>query len=259
MAEAKKIMDRPVVVMMMGASIDGRIVHRPGLTMFDCDPGAPVLPDAGEGGGEEMAAAIEAAWHPQGEIMGSATLMRESDPLRELPAYDGDPRPLYEDFLPEEVLAATTSWAILVDGRGRCRSGYDCSNEAPGRHILHLTSRAAAPEHLAFLRRERIPYLVGGEEHADLPDALRKLRGKLGIECVRLIGGGTLNGAMLRAGLIDEIHLHLWPALIGGHATPTLADCADLAPGESPTVLELLSATPGQNGYLWLHYRVRNP
>jgi 2,5-diamino-6-(ribosylamino)-4(3H)-pyrimidinone 5'-phosphate reductase len=251
-------MDRPYVIMCMGASIDGRITYGPGLTMWRRHPADDARPDAGKAG-EAVVAAIEATWHPQGEIMGSATFVGESDPLRELPAWEGgDPEPLYEDFLPEEVLQSTTSWGILVDGRGRGRSGYKCSNEGPGRHILHLTSRAAAPEYLAFLRRERIPYLVDGERHVDLPAALRKLRGRLGLKCVKLMGGGTLNGAMLRAGSIDEILLELWPTLIGGRATPTLADGVDLGPQEWPPLLELLSVTPGQNGYLLLHYRVRH-
>jgi len=225
--------------------------------MWHRHPADDARPDGGKAG-EAVVAAIEAAWHPHGDIWGSATFIRESDPLRELPVWDGDPRPLYEDFLPEEVLQATTNWAVLVDGRGRCRNGYKCTTDGPGRHILHLTSRSAAPEYLAFLRRERIPYLVDGDEHVDLPAALRKLRSELGVECLKLMGGGTLNGAMLRAGLIDGILLDLWPTLIGGRSTPTLADCADLGPEEHPPVLELLSVTAGQNGHLWLHYRVRN-
>ena len=249
-------MDRPYVIMCMGASIDGKITYGPGLTMGHRHPADDARPGAGKAG-EAVVAAIEAAWHPQGEIMGSSTLVRESDPLGELPAWSGgNPGPLYEDFLPEDVLHSTTSWAILVDGRGRCRSGYKCTNEGPRRHILHLTSRAASTEYLAFLQREHIPYLADGEKHVDLPAALRKLRGKLGLNCVKLIGGGTLNGAMLRAGLIDEIVLELWPTLIGGRGTPTLADGADLGPKEWPPMLELRSVTPGQNSVLLLHYRV---
>lgn len=249
-------MDRPYVIMMIGASIDGRITYGPGLTMFHRHPADDARPGDGNAG-EAILAAIEAAWHPQAEMMGSVTVMRESDPLRALPAWVGDPEPLYEDFLPGEVLQSTTSWAILVDGRGRCRSGYNCTKEGPGRHILHLTSRAAAPEYLAFLHDKRIPYLVDGDKHVDLPAALRKVRTKVGLKCVKLFGGGTLNGVMLRAGLIDEILLNVWPTLIGGQRTPTVADCADLGPEEHPPLLELLSVTHGQNGHLLLHYRVK--
>ncbi len=247
---------RPYVIMQMSASIDGRIALGPNMTMFDTHPAAAVIPDEA-GLWDKVSKAIEATWHPQATMMGSGTVERAGAPLRELPPFEGDPEPLYEDYLPEAVTAVTRTWAVAVDGRGRSRGGYKAT-ETPGNHILHLTSRAAPPEHLAFLRREQIPYLIGGEHHADLPGALRKLTTSLGIRVLRLWGGGTLNGVMLRAGLIDEIHLILQPALYGGDRTPTLADCADLGPDDRPAILELVSATPQPNGYLWLHYRVTN-
>ena len=70
---------------------------------------------------------------------------------------------------------------------------------------------------------------------------------------MRLWGGGVLNGVMLRAGLVDEVHLILKPVLIGGRRTPTLADCDDLAADERPAVLRLVSARPQEHGFLWLH------
>ncbi len=188
--------------------------------------------------------------------MGSRTLVREDAPLRELPDYKGNARTLYRDFLPKAIVARTRHWCILVDGRGRCRSGYTAA-ENPGEHIIHLVSRAAPAEYLAFLRRQRIPYLIGGKEHADLKGALRKLRKLLGVRTIRLCGGGMLNGAMLREGLIDEIHLALWPMLMGGDRTPTLADCRDLLPDEQPAILQLVSAEAQEDGYVWLHYKVR--
>jgi 2,5-diamino-6-(ribosylamino)-4(3H)-pyrimidinone 5'-phosphate reductase len=249
-------LDRPYVVMQMAASIDGRIAFGPGLTMFDRHPASDLLPDGGPVW-EKVTQAIGAEWHTQGTMMGSGTLVRENDPLRELPAFEGDAQALYTDFLPEEIVASTRGWAILVDGRGRCRSGYK-GNENPGSHVLHLTAHAAAPEYLAFLRREHIPYLIGGQEHADLEGALHKLYALLGVRAIRLWGGGTLNGVMLRDGLIDEIHLVLQPMLLGGCRTPTLADCNDLLPDQQPAVLQLVSAQAQDNGYVWLHYKVIN-
>lgn len=247
-------MDRPHIVLQMAASIDGRITFAPGLTMFDKHSAADLLPDGGPIW-KKVEAAIDASLHPQATIMGSGTVERDGAPLRDLPPFHGDPAALHEDFLPEDILQRTTNWAVLVDGRGRCRGGYKAT-ENPGCHILHLISHAAPPEHLAFLQRERIPYLIGGQHHADLPSAMRKLCSNLSIKAARLWGGGTLNGAMLRANLIDEIHLILWPAMIGGRATPTLADCPDLSPSDRPARLHLLSAEPQPDGHLWLHYRV---
>jgi 2,5-diamino-6-(ribosylamino)-4(3H)-pyrimidinone 5'-phosphate reductase len=81
----------------------------------------------------------------------------------------------------------------------------------------------------------------------------------LGVRALRLWGGGILNGVMLRAGLIDEVHLIVKPALIGGRRTPTLVDGDDLAADERPAVLELVSARPQEGGFVWLHYRVGRP
>jgi 2,5-diamino-6-(ribosylamino)-4(3H)-pyrimidinone 5'-phosphate reductase len=249
--------DRPHVVMQMSASVDGRIALGPSLTMFDAHPAREALPDEGALWAT-VADAIAEAWRPQATMMGSGTVQREDAPWTELPGFEGDAASLYVDFLPAEVVARTRHWHVLVDGRGRCRSGYK-GTENEGGHVLHLASCAAPPEYLAFLRGERIPYLVGGQVHADLVGALRKLRGVLGVRALRLWGGGTLNGVMLRAGLIDEVHLILKPALIGGRRTPTLVDCDDLAADERPAALELLSARPQEGGFVWLHYRVRRP
>ena len=248
--------DRPYVIMQMSASIDGRIAFGPSMTMFDKHPASDLLPDE-DLLWKKVTEAINQEWHPQGMMMGSGTVRRKDAPVEELAPFEGDTSSLYIDFLPEKVVASTQYWAILVDGRGRCRGGYKAT-ENPGRHILHVVSTSVPPEYLAFLRKERIPYLIGGQGHTDLKEALHKLYTLLGVRAMCLWGGGTLNGAMLRAGLIDEIHLILKPVLIGGRRTPTLADGDDLSLDEQPAVLQLLSAQTQEHGFLWLHYKVMN-
>ena len=111
--------NRPHVVMQMAASIDGRIAFGPGLTQFDKHPASDLMPNSGPVW-ERVSDAIEAEWHPQGTMMGSGTVQRENDPLRDLPDFEGDPQPLYDAYLPEEFVSHPRHWAILVDGRGRC-------------------------------------------------------------------------------------------------------------------------------------------
>ena len=245
---------RPYVIMRMSMSVDGRIAPGPGLTMFDAHPVNALLPDESSMG-KRISEVIESEWHPGGDLYGSWTFVRKDDPLEELPAFTGNVDDLYEDFLPEDVTSTTRHWSILVDGRGRYRTGYK-GTETPGCHVLHVVSSSAPTDYLAFLRSSRIPYLIGGDEHADLADALRKMRAKLGLNALCLMGGGTLNGAMIQKDLVDEIHLEVIPALFGGHRTPTLVDCDELTSGPTMPFLELQSTESGPDGYLWLRYKV---
>ncbi len=90
----------------------------------------------------------------------------------------------------------------------------------------------------------------------DLPAALDKLTAKLDVRTPVSTAGGKLNGALLRAGLVDEVNLDFFPALIGGTDTPSLFDAPALGPEEQPTRLERLSCEPLQDGYVRLRYRV---
>jgi 2,5-diamino-6-(ribosylamino)-4(3H)-pyrimidinone 5'-phosphate reductase len=192
-------------------------------------------------------------------LQGSGSFVREGEPLTPLPLYEGDPEPLYRDFLPDEVVhrPGHEMWLVLVDGRGRMRSGYKGTEDHPGNHMLHLTSYGAPAEYLAFLQRERIPYLIAGEKRVDLPAAMRKLKDQLGVSCVRSTAGARLNGALLRAGLLDEINIIYRPEIIGGTETPTLFDSPELAPDEWPTRLRLISAQVRAEGHVWLRYAVQ--
>jgi riboflavin biosynthesis pyrimidine reductase len=82
------------------------------------------------------------------------------------------------------------------------------------------------------------------------------MRSRLGVTSVVSTGGGGLNGALLRAGLVDEIHLIVLPAAVGGGGTPGVFDGPALADGESPTRLRLLSSRTEAGGTLSLRYEV---
>ncbi len=125
-----------------------------------------------------------------------------------------------------------------------------------GWYSLVLASTCTPPAYLAYLQSESIPYLVAGSDYVDLRLAFEKLAQKLGVTSILSTAGGRMNGALLRASLIDEVYVDFFPALIGGHLTPKLFDSPELGEKEFPTRLELLSCNVQKNGHVILHYMV---
>jgi 2,5-diamino-6-(ribosylamino)-4(3H)-pyrimidinone 5'-phosphate reductase len=253
----QRTLDRPYLVVQMSTSVDGRVALGSNRTWWDdlADPRCK-NPDPGNDAlWREIEANIKRIHNPQAEMQGCGSFVKEGEALKPLPAFEGDPAPLYQDFLPEEIVRRPGHqvWLVVVDGRGRLRTGYK-GNENPGNHMLHLTSYAAPSEYLAFLQREKIPYLVAGEPRVDLLCAMQKLKAILGVNCVRSTAGARLNGALLKAGLVDEINLILRPEIIGGFDTPSLFDSPELRPDEWPARLKLISAQVRADGHVWLRY-----
>ena len=87
-----------------------------------------------------------------------------------------------------------------------------------------LVCRATPAGYLRRLRALEVGYLVVGEARVDLERAMTRIRSTLKATAVIADGGGGLNGALFRAGLIDEVHLITFPALVGGLGTPSFLD-----------------------------------
>ncbi|MEU8223375.1 dihydrofolate reductase family protein [Kribbella sp. NPDC048915] len=188
-------------------------------------------------------------------LEGSGSLVAEDLEVAELPPFEGDVAGLYEHFLPADIVGQPSPphrWFTVVDSRGRVR----WTEKHPEWDALVLVARRTPARYLAYLRRERICYLVVGEERVDLPRAMAAMRTELGITCVLSTAGGGLNGALLRADLIDELHLTVLPGLVGGLGTPSVMDGRPLEVGVPPTRLQLLSVHQDGGGTVRLHYAV---
>ena len=249
-------MTKPKVVVIQTASVDGRLTMSPDtLLLFGDDRWQAVA-----GSDNNAFSWVKGAHQPQAVLEGSGSFVLDKHQPDPLPAVEGDPAALYQDFLPEAIVnrPAHKGWFTVVDSRGRVRWLYKeyPGEEWAGWYLLVLVSRDTPAEYLAYLRREMIPYLVAGQQRVDLPAALEKLNTRLGVTCVLSEAGGRLNGALLRAGLIDEVTIDVFPALIGGTATPTLFDSPDLQPGEWPARLRLISAQTQPDEHVWLRYEV---
>lgn len=246
---------RPRVIVHAIASVDGRLTVAPDVLLLHGDQRWPVAE-----GESEVGAWLRATYQPEATLEGSGSFVLDDHIPELLPSFSGDPKSLYQDFLPLAIVNRPDhrGWFAVVDGRGRVRWGYKDGTAfgMAGWHLLVLVGRHTPQPYLAYLQREGIPYLVAGEEQIDLRVALEKIRNKLGVLCMLSTAGGRLNGALLRAGLVDEIHIEVFPAIIGGLDTPSLFDAPALEPGEQPTRLELIAMEAQANGRVWLRYRV---
>lgn len=250
-------MERPRVVLSVGASVDGKVtltrqqilMRQPSARLW-----AGMVPPDADPLHEDFLELVRQQYGCTATLEGSGSLT-DDDETQPLPAFDGDPDELYADFLPPEVTGQPSPprmWFTVVDGRGRIR----WNEEQPGWDVLVLACRSTPAGYLGYLQRQRICYLVSGHDRVDLAKALSTMATRLGIRCVLSTAGGGLNGALLRAGLIDELSLTLAPALVGGLGTPSVLDGPPLAIGQRPTPLRLLSLHADTAGTVRLRYEV---
>jgi riboflavin-specific deaminase-like protein len=90
--------------------------------------------------------------------------------------------------------------------------------------ILILTTERASKANIRNLEAVADEVKICGEESLDFDYALRWLREKWQVKNLLCEGGGEINGALIEAGLVDEIHVTLCPVIFGGRRAPTLAD-----------------------------------
>jgi riboflavin-specific deaminase-like protein len=112
---------------------------------------------------------------------------------------------------------------IVVSGSGSLdpRAHLFTKRHSP---VLVLTTARAGGARLARLRKVAGEVRVGGRNAINWPATLRWLRAKWGVRRLLCEGGGELNDALFRAGLVDELHLTICPGVLGGREAPTIAD-----------------------------------
>ena len=92
------------------------------------------------------------------------------------------------------------------------------------------------------LRRRAQDVKICGESEIDFAYALHWLSKQWHVKTLLCEGGGELNDALFRAGLVNELHLTICPKIFGGREAPTLADGLGGLNLADATTLELKSA-----------------
>ena len=238
MASTEQPGQRPRVICHMTSSVDGRIKVRR-WTTIDADGHYEAIHTRLDGD----------AW-----LCGRITMQGYADSAKPLAAEPDDAGRVERG----DHVARTDApgYAVALDARGRLDWG--ARNEIEGDHVVVILCESVPDDHLRRLRAGGQSYIFAGHDTVDFPLALAKLRRHFGIERLLVEGGGRINGAMLRAGCIDELSLLVAPAVDGLTGTPAVFD-VEGDEGEtlaSRLRLDLQSCERLDGGTVWLRYRI---
>jgi 2,5-diamino-6-(ribosylamino)-4(3H)-pyrimidinone 5'-phosphate reductase len=181
-------------------------------------------------------------WHEDVTLAGADTILAQEEAL----AAQSGPGP-----------ADGGPLLAVVDSRRRVRAWRALRDAGHWSAVVALRSRAGGPDPGGPDPHgpgpdgpDAVEELVVGDERVDLSAALDAL-GERGAKLVRVDSGGALTGAMLRAGLVDEISLLVHPCLAANGAG---YGWFGAYPPPSST-LRLVTAEAFDDAVVWLRYR----
>ena len=130
--------------------------------------------------------------------------------------------------------------------------------EAAGDHVIAVIGEQVSDAYLRELREDGVSYLFAGGDGRDLHRALDTLRRDFGIKTLLLEGGGHINGAFLKADLIDEISVLVYPGIDGLAGVSSIFEYVG-ARDDQPAAgrsLRHIATTALEGGMVWLRYQV---
>jgi riboflavin biosynthesis pyrimidine reductase len=90
--------------------------------------------------------------------------------------------------------------------------------------IIILTTQRMSAASRQRLQEVGAEIKICGAKAINFRAALRWLHREWGVQRLLCEGGGELNDALFRAGLVDELNLTVCPKVFGGRTAPTIAD-----------------------------------
>jgi len=143
-------------------------------------------------------------------------------------------------------------WAVVLDASGKIVWGR---GDVGGDPLLVVLTEAVSDSHRAGLRQDGVSYIFAGEREIDLAAALDTLHREVGIGRLLLEGGGAANGALLHAGLVDELSLLIAPSVEGVPGGPAVFDIHGDAGALDTMGMALEHCEVLEGGIVWLRYR----
>lgn len=232
---------RPHIICHMGTSIDGRL-HPSRFTK----PAAGIAADVLRAHYEK----IHDGFNADGWIIGRVTMNEMAK---------GNERQIKDPpKLPREPHLGNRDGrklAVGIDPSGRVHFGKD---NVGGDHAVAVLGEQVSDAHLAELREDGASYIFAGRQGDDLAGAMAQLAALFGAKTLLLEGGGGINGAFLKHGLIDEFSTLIFPAVDGVAGSQCIVDYHG-PDGDRPGAgqsLRLTHCETLEGGMVWLRHTV---
>jgi 2,5-diamino-6-(ribosylamino)-4(3H)-pyrimidinone 5'-phosphate reductase len=187
-------------------------------------------------------------WRENATLAGSDTILKATEEIPEEEETNSS--------LPKIASDDTRPWLVVPDSKGRIKSWHYWKKQPYWRDVIVLCSAATPKNYLQYLEKQHIQYIRTGQEKVDLRKALEELNAQYRVQVVRVDSGGTLNGILLRAGLVDEVSLLLHPSLVGGTTPRSFFRAPDLTADTGAIPLELTHFEKVKENIVWLRYKV---
>ena len=222
----------PYVILHNAISVDGRI---DGFT-----------PDI------ELYYELASQWQEDATLAGCDTLLKACSQEEEC----GETEEAYEPTETEADTGDTRALLVVPDSRGRMQNWSFWRKQPYWKDIVALCSRSTPKSYLGELEEENIDHIVAGDEHVDMRAALEQLNSRYDVKVIRVDSGGTLNGILLRAGLVSEVSILIHPNLVGGMKPNSIFQAPDIESSEEVIDLKLTGVEKLKNDILWLRYEI---
>lgn len=189
---------RPRVVVYNQVSVDGKVVG------FDTHP--------------DRYYRLGFRWPCDAILMGSTTALVFGPPETKEAQQRTLPPPQLLPVVPgfETLVTEPRPLLVVPDSRGVVRGWIHALAQPWYRDVVVLVTRHTPPGYLRYLDHRGIEHVEATDpatDRVDLAAALGHLAATHGVRHVRTDGGGALTGALLAAGLVDEIVVLLDPVV----------------------------------------------
>jgi riboflavin biosynthesis pyrimidine reductase len=134
------------------------------------------------------------------------------------------------------VAIATKGYLVAIDTMGKLSWPQ---NQFDGMPLLVITSEDCPKAYHDTLTKQHISWVATGKDGIDLTRAMEILHKEFNVERLSVTGGGNINAAFLKEGLLDEVSMMWCPGIDGRKGMAAAFDGLDA--DFPPTKLKLAS------------------